>query len=106
MTEMSRLDFLKLVHVLLTWQIVLKAIKVQFIVCKHVLRYSCSEKDRPRSGRPQIKTPREVRFMVTSSRRYRFIAAPKHVERLRHATGRLMLRFYCQKASGGRWTEI
>ena len=69
MTEISGLDFLKLVHVLLTWQIVLKAIKVQFNVCKHVLRYSRSEKDRPRSGRPQITTPREVRFMVTSSRR-------------------------------------
>ena len=36
MKEISCLDFLKLVHVLLTWHIVLEAMKVQFIVCKHV----------------------------------------------------------------------
>ena len=36
MTEISRLDFLKLLHVLLMWHVVLMAMKVQFIVCKHV----------------------------------------------------------------------
>ena len=29
-------------------------------------RQSCSDKDRSRSGRPPITTPREVRFMGTS----------------------------------------
>ena len=53
-------------------------------------RQSVSEKDRPRSGRPRITTPREVRFMVTSSRRNRFMAALKLVECLRHATGTLI----------------
>ena len=42
-------------------------------------RQSVSEKDRPRSRRPRITTPREVRFMVTSSRHNRFMAAPKLV---------------------------
>ena len=35
---------------------------------------SGGEKDRPHSGRPRITTPCEVRFMVTSSRRIRFMA--------------------------------
>ena len=43
--------------------------------------------DRPRSGRPRKTTPREDRYLVTSSRRNRFMAVPKLVERLRHATG-------------------
>ena len=90
MTEISRLDFLKLIHVLLTWHVVLKAMKVQFIVCKHVF-------DRPRSERPRITTHREVRFMVTSSRRNRFMTAPKLVERLRHATGTLIYVFTARK---------
>ena len=70
MTEMSRLDFLKLVHVLLTLHVVLKAKKIQFIVCKHVFD-SLAVKDRPRSVRPRITTTREVKFMLTSSRRNR-----------------------------------
>ena len=35
-TEISRLDFLKQVHVLLTCQVVLDVMNEQFIVCKHV----------------------------------------------------------------------
>ena len=62
--KISRFDFWKLVNVLLTWRVVMKAIKIQCIVCKHVFD---SEKDRPRSGRPRIGTPCEVRFMVMPS---------------------------------------
>ena len=58
---------------------------------------SGSEKDRPQSGRPRITTPREIRFMVTSSRRYRFTAAPKLVERLIHTTGTLIYVFTARK---------
>ena len=54
-------------------------------------RQSGSEKDGRRSGRPRITTPREVGFMVTSPQRNRFMAAPKLVERLRHATGTLII---------------
>ena len=36
MTEISRLDFMKLVHVLMTLHVVLKAMKEKFIVCKHI----------------------------------------------------------------------
>ena len=50
-------------------------------------RQTASEKESPRLGRPWITMPRADRFIVTSSRHNRFIAAPKHVERLRHATG-------------------
>ena len=60
-------------------------------------RQSDSEKDRPRSWRTRITTPREVRFMMTS-RRNRFMAAPKLVERLTHATGTLIYVFYCKKS--------
>ena len=38
-----------------------EGIYIQFIVCKHVFN---SEKDRPRSGRPGIAKPCELRFMV------------------------------------------
>jgi len=41
--------------------------------------------DLPWSGRPRITTPREDRYMVTSSRRHRFIPA-KFLQRLRQAT--------------------
>ena len=58
---------------------------------------SGSEKVRPRAGRPRIATPREVRFMVTSSRRTRFMAALKLVECLRHATGTLIYVFTARK---------
>ena len=60
-------------------------------------RQSGSEKERPRSGRPRITPPREVRLMVTSSRRNRFMAAPKPIERLRHATGTLIYVFTARK---------
>ena len=50
-------------------------------------RQTGSEKDRPRSGRHQITTSREDKFIVTLSRRNRFMAAPKLVERLKHAPG-------------------
>ena len=35
-TEISRLDFLKQVHVLLTCHVVLDVMDAQFMVCKHV----------------------------------------------------------------------
>ena len=96
MTEISRLEFLKMVHVLLTWHVVLRTFdrNESTIYCLQAcFRQSGSEKDRPRSGRPRITTPRAVRFMVTSSRRDRFVAAPKLVERLRYATGTLIYVF-------------
>ena len=40
----------------------------------------------PRSGRPLITTPREDKYMVTSSRRYRFIPATTFLQRIRQAT--------------------
>ena len=70
---------------------------------------SGSEKDRPRSGKPGITTPRGVRFMVTSSQPYRFMAAPKLVERLRHATGTLIYVFTarkCLRAAGLKFTLV
>jgi len=36
-------------------------------------RYTGSVKDLPRSGRPRKTTPREDRYLVTSSRRERFM---------------------------------
>ena len=60
-------------------------------------RQSGSEKDRPCSGRPRITTPREVRFMVTSSRRNRFMAVPKLVGCFRHATGTPIYVFTARK---------
>ena len=60
-------------------------------------RQSGSEKDIPRSGRPWITTPHKVRFMVTSSRRHCFMAAPKLVECLRRATGTLIYVFTARK---------
>ena len=50
-------------------------------------RQTGSAKDRPRSGIPQKTTPREDRYLVTSSRRNRFMAASQLTEHLRHATG-------------------
>ena len=50
-------------------------------------RQTGSTKDRPHSGRPRKTTPREDRYLVTSSRRNRFMAASKLTEHLRHATG-------------------
>ena len=46
-----------------------------------------SEKDSPRSEGQQIMTPREDKFIVTSSRCNHFMATPKLVERLKHAPG-------------------
>ena len=43
--------------------------------------------DRPRSGRPRKTTPREDRFLTTSSRRYRFLSSRKLGRLLRKATG-------------------
>ena len=42
--------------------------------------------DRPRSGRPRKTTPREDRFLTTSSRRNRFLFCRKLVRLLRNAT--------------------
>ena len=43
--------------------------------------------DRPRSGRPRKITPREDRFLTTSSRRNRFLSSRKLGLLLRNATG-------------------
>ena len=43
--------------------------------------------DRPRSGRPHKITPREDRFLTTSSRRNRFLSSRKLGGLLRNATG-------------------
>ena len=77
-----------------------------FYCLQACFRQSGSEKDRPRSGRPRITIPREVRFMMTSSRRKRFMAAPQLVEPPQTCNRDTNLRFYCQKASEGSWTEI
>ena len=42
--------------------------------------------DRPRSGRPRKTTPREDRFLTTSSRRSRFLSSRKLGRLLRSAT--------------------
>ena len=42
--------------------------------------------DRPRSGRPRKSTPREDRFLTTSSRRNRFLSSGKLDRLLRNAT--------------------
>ena len=43
--------------------------------------------DLPRSGRPRITTPRQDKYMVTSSSRHRIIPAKKILQRLREAMG-------------------
>ena len=43
--------------------------------------------DRPRSGRPRKTTPREDRFLTTSSRRNRFLCSRKLGRLLRNTTG-------------------
>ena len=43
--------------------------------------------DRQRSGRPRKTTVRQDRFIVTTSRRNRFMAAPRVAEELHRATG-------------------
>ena len=43
--------------------------------------------DRPRSGRPRKTTPREDRFLTTSSRRNRFLSSQKTGRLLRNDTG-------------------
>ena len=43
--------------------------------------------DQPRSGRPRKTTPREDRFLTTSSRRNRFLSSEKLGRLLRNATG-------------------
>jgi len=55
---------------------------------QQLARQTGSVYDRPRSGicRPRIISPRENRYMVTSSRRHRFMPATKLVQRLRQAT--------------------
>ena len=45
-----------------------------------------SKNDKPPSGRPRITTPLEVRVIVTSIWRNRFMAAWKLLKHLRHAT--------------------
>ena len=46
-----------------------------------------SKNDKPPSGRPRITTPLGVRVIVTSTWRYRFMAAWKLLKHIRHATG-------------------
>ena len=43
--------------------------------------------DRPKSGRPRKTTPREDRFLTTSSRRNRFLSSRKLGCLLKNATG-------------------
>ena len=50
-------------------------------------RQSGSKNDKPPQWRPQITTPLEVRVIVTSTWRNRFMAAWKLLKCLRHATG-------------------
>ena len=50
-------------------------------------RQSGSKNDKPLPGRPRITTPLEVRVIVTSTWRNRFMAAWKLLKRLWHATG-------------------
>ena len=66
-TEIPLLDFLKQVHVLLTYHIVLDIMNDQLISCKHVF-YSLAVKKAslPPSGRPRTTTPLEVRVIVMS----------------------------------------
>jgi len=54
---------------------------------RHRLQGTGSVKDRPRSGRPRKTTPREDRFIVTSSRRNRRYSSRKLMRLLRNATG-------------------
>ena len=54
---------------------------------RHRLQATGSVKDRPRSGRPRKTTPREDRFIVTSSRRIRRYSSRKLMRLLRNATG-------------------
>ena len=56
--------------------------------------------DRPRSGRPRKTTPREDRFLTTSSRRNRFLSSRKLGRLLRNATGTRV----CDKAVRNRLT--
>ena len=51
------------------------------------VRETGSVDDRPRSEKPRVTTPREDRYIVTSSRRNRFTPATELVRRLRQATG-------------------
>jgi transposase len=51
------------------------------------VRQTGSVNDRPLLGRPRITTPREDRYMVTSSRRHCFMLVTKLVHHLRLATG-------------------
>ena len=50
-------------------------------------RQSGSKNNKPPPGRPRITTPLDVRVIVTSTWRNRFMAARKLLKRLRHATG-------------------
>lgn len=50
-------------------------------------RQTGSVKDRPRAGRPRKTTRREDNYIVTSSRRNRFLSAPKIAGLVRNATG-------------------
>ena len=50
---------------------------------------SGSKNDKPPSGRPRIMMPLEVRVIVMSAWRNRFMAARKLLKRLRPATGTL-----------------
>ena len=64
-----------------------------FNVCKRTIfrlqarhRQTGSVQDRPRSGRPKKTAAREDRYLVTSSRRHRFMSCPELASRIRAAT--------------------
>ena len=86
-TEMPRFDFLKQVHVLLTCNSVCGCNEQTMYRLQTRFRQPGSKNDKPPLGRPRITTPLEVRVIVTSTCRNRFMAAWKLLKHLRHATG-------------------
>ena len=58
-----------------------------FTACDTATQATGSVKDRPRSGRPRKTTPREDRFILTSSRRNRRYLSRKLMRLLCNATG-------------------
>ena len=57
---------------------------------RYRLQHTGAVKDKRRSGRPRATTPREDRYLVTSSRRRRFQGAPKLAVDLRLATSTMV----------------
>ena len=63
--------------------------------------------DRPRSGKPRKTTPREDRFLTTSSRRNRFLSSRKLGRWLRNDTGtRVCDRTVRNRLHAALWNAI